>query len=197
MIKMKEVIFGFVNYQGLQLGKRENMARECRSANVEFMGLAETRMVEENSEIEGYKFVGRGKVSGNEYDGVGLMYRIDKGWDVCEDVEGSARSKQKNLNGRIITYNISKGKDHIVLTIVYMKIEGGTDFRRINVSILEELSWIEAKNQNNCWLLMGDFNAHIGLLGEEVNVNGRLMREWIIDKGMILKNLEVPGKETG
>jgi exonuclease III len=154
-------------------------------------------MVEENSVVEGYRFVGTGRVAMNEYDGVGLMYRMDKGWDVYEDVEGSARSKQKNLNGRIITYNISKGKDHIAQTIVYMKIEGGTDFRRINVSILEELSCIEAKYQNDCWLLMGDFNAHIGLLGEEVNVNGRLVREWIVDGGLILKNLEVPGIETG
>jgi hypothetical protein len=34
------------------------------------------------------------------------------------------------------------------------------------------------------------------MLGEEVNVNGRLVRDWIIENDVILKNLEIPGKET-
>ena len=31
------------------------------------------------------------------------------------------------------------------------------------------------------WVILGDFNAHIGLLGEEVNVNGRIVRDWLIE----------------
>jgi hypothetical protein len=59
-LKTSEIIFGFLNCQGLQLGKRENMARECKVGKIDFLGLAETRMIEEHSLIEGYRIVGKG-----------------------------------------------------------------------------------------------------------------------------------------
>jgi hypothetical protein len=60
---------------------------------------------------------------------------------------------------------------------------------------LNELSWLRNFYKDEHWLVVGDFNAHIGLLGEDVN--GKLVRDWLIDEDdMTLKNLEVTGVET-
>jgi hypothetical protein len=74
-------------------------------------------------------------------------------------------AKQKGLEGRVITFIIKKGKQSMVITVVYMKVEGGRDHRRINARLLEELSVIGEKYKNESWmvkLVMGDFNAHVG-----------------------------------
>ena len=100
------------------------MARECKVGKIDFLGLAETRMIEEHSLIEGYRIVGKGKVEENDYNGVGLMYRMSEEWEVCEEVDVNERAKQRGLEGRLMTFTIEKGKELLVLTVVY-NYEGG------------------------------------------------------------------------
>lgn len=183
-----------MNCQGLSLGKREEMARSFGSEEIDIIGLAEMHIVEESRLAEGYLFLGRGSPRENEtYDGVGVMVRQDAGWEVHES-ELNKRLSRQEIEGRVITFEIAKSRKVLYMTVVYMEVEKKNKTR--NKRIIAELGHIGRTMEGKKWLVMGDFNAHVGLMDEVINENGALVLDWIVEKDLYLKSLEAEGKET-
>ena len=57
----------------------------------------------------------------------------------------------------------------VYVSVVYNKVEGGN--RLQSERIINELKEISNELSEERWVVMGDFNAHIGLMTEEMNVN--------------------------
>jgi exonuclease III len=93
-------------------------------ANLDILGLCEMRVIEEKMDLDGFRIIGRGRVGDNDYNGVGVMYKICTKFDLTEEIETNARAKSKRLEGRIITFRIKNGRKRFILTVVYMMIEG-------------------------------------------------------------------------
>ena len=88
------------------------------------------------------------------------------------------------------------GKEQIRIVLVYMKT--GNNETKHNKKIIEEIGQIvkEKEIQQKAKIVLGDFNGHLGYLGnQEENMNGKLINK-MIQEDLILLNIDSRCKGT-
>ena len=76
----------------------------------------------------------------------------------------------------------------VVVVVVYMTVMGIRADRE-NRKKYDLLKKVVREHRDKRVLVMGDMNAHIGILGERMNRNGKMLEELVIEMG--LENLNV------
>ena len=101
----------------------------------------------------------------------------------------STCKKTRNTDILCVEGNI-KGKD-ILLIGVYLRVINGNPEKEINQNTMKEIIEIIDNNQEKPILIAGDFNGHLGYIGElRLNYNGKLANSMIEENGLILLNID-------
>ena len=110
------------------------------------------------------------------------------------DVEGGKMAE--DIMAGILEYKSGRMSKRILIIIVYMTVEG-REARLDNPVKYRIIKDIIGKNRGMATIVMGDMNAHIGVLGERVNGNGELLLQFSEDEAMeILSSTIAEGKVT-
>ena len=91
------------------------------------------------------------------------------------------------------------GKEQIRIVLVYMKTGNDNETKEHNKKIIEEIGQIveEKEIQQKATIVLGDFNRHLGYLGnQEENMNGKLINKRIQEEDLILLNIDSRCKGT-
>ena len=122
----------------------------------------------------------RGK---NERKGGGLML-------LFKDQENVHLQKVKTQLQDILVVKGTLKKDKVTIIIVYFSVVRGEEERKINSGIKKEVKkHIEECEDDELIFLLGDFNSHIGILGEQqINYNGKLVMDMKMECNLILLN---------
>ena len=90
------------------------------------------------------------------------------------------------------------GKELIRIVLVHMKTRNDNETKEHNEKIIEEIGQIleEREIQQKATIVLGDFNGHLGYLGnQEGNMNGKLTNK-MIQEDLILLNIDSRCKGT-
>lgn len=166
---------GFVNTQGWGLGKWQLVTHEMKEAGVEIMGVAETQLREnEVKDSLEFKLITKGRrVQKRKGGGTGLIVRKGQGWDI-EIVEMGDSPMGEDILVAKLERQEGATRQAIVVMVVYLTVEGHEWTERENQEKLRIIRAMVRRFKEEEIIVMGDFNGHIGILGEEVNGNGRL-----------------------
>ena len=170
----------YANIRGFK-GKKSSLTEILNENKPHLFFLTETQMrSDSNEQIDGYTFFGRkreGKVGG----GVAFLAR--------NDIKNSLMTHYSERNIEIIWTSIRrKGHSPLFVGTYYGKQETRTNKEEIEKEmelLTEEIE--EQKNEGEVLLTM-DGNAKIGLLGENVSRNGKLLLKLIEDTKLVLMN---------
>ena len=93
----------------------------------------------------------------------------------------------KSKNEDILIIEVNKGKEKHIIATIYLSVND-TDK---NKKLTNEIKEITEKYKDEKLIVMGDFNAHIGIIGEQsLNQNGRLIRKLMECSDLILLNID-------
>lgn len=167
--------FAFLNTRGWNEAKWRVVIDE--GEKYEVIGVAETGWHEKFQWQEGgWLCIGRGrKIGEKKGGGVGALVKEKEGRNVAEVcLQEETECRLGYSSGDIITVNIRDEKEEWFVSVVYMGVEGAEN-REQNRKLYSALMEISRKVESKKWIIMGDFNAHIGLNNEPVNQNGHML----------------------
>ena len=184
------------------VGKLGEISMQMEENGMDFLAVTQTTMREEIEQEWGdYRFKGIGrKRMKNAGGGIGIIYNEKKGVRM-EVVEFSSEMEEKEdigvfkISKEIENRDGRKMTSEIVLMVCYMGVEGHDQEENNNkYTILGDL----VQNfQEESIMIMGDMNAHTGILGEKVNRNGKKLTEFAEDYDMEIMNHTIAqGKVT-
>ena len=104
-------------------------------------------------------------------------------------------NKLNHSKGDIINVKLTDNKDVWWITVVYMGVEGRENLDN-NRKLYEALLETKEKVGREKWVIMGDFNGHVGQLNEKANANGQMLLDFIESTGYIMKNWELENPVT-
>ena len=170
----------YTNIRGFK-GKKSSLTEILNENKPHLFFLTETQMrTDSNEQIDGYTFFGRkreGKIGG----GVAFLAR--------NDIKNSLMTHYSERNIEIIWTSIRrKGNPPFFIGTYYGKQETRTNKEEIEKEmelLMEEIE--EQKNEGEILLTM-DGNAKIGLLGENVSRNGKLLLKLIEETNLVIMN---------
>ena len=85
------------------------------------------------------------------------------------------------------------------ITLVYFSVTNRGEDKIRNKKMRKEMEKIIGKleDKNEMYLLLGDMNGHTGLIGQQKeNENGKMIKDWMNDFGLVLLNLDEKCKGT-
>ena len=178
----------YANIRGLK-GKKASLIEILNDNKPHLFFLTETQMrSNSNEQFDGYTFFGR-KREGKLGGGVAFLAR--------NDIKHNLMTHFSERNIEILWTSIRrKGQPPLFIGTYYGKQETRSNKEEIEKEIellTEEIE--EQKNEGDILLTM-DGNAKIGLLGENVNRNGKLLLKLIDETDLILMNKSVKCKGT-
>ena len=151
-----------------------NLLRHKAFSLINILGLAETHMHETASydlHQFGYKFYGKGRSVGcKKGGGLGLLVKDNLGLEVsfAQDLE-DIFTHNVQAQSEVMNIEIKCKRDSFFMTLVYMGVNSADNWEK-NKLLYELLTKVREKIGDAKWILMGDFNGHIGLLGEDSNM---------------------------
>ena len=114
--------------------------------------------------------IGKGRIKQKKKCG-GLAILIRKEWRIeCELMDVGDSEMSKDIMIARFEYNERGHRANLYVCLCYMTVEGN------NAHKYDILARFINKYENKI-LVVGDMNGHIGLLGENENGNGKLLRE--------------------
>ena len=178
----------YTNIRGLK-GKKSSLIEILNDNKPHLFFLTETQMrSNSNEQIDGYTFFSR-KREGKLGGGVAFLAR--------NDIKNNLMTHFSERNLEILWTSIRrKGQPPLFIGTYYGKQETRTNKEEIEKEIellTEEIE--EQKNEGEILLTM-DGNAKIGLLGENVSRNGKLLLKLIEETDLILMNKSSKCKGT-
>ena len=184
------------------MGKLGEISMQMEENGMDFLAVTQTTMREEIEQEWGdYRFKGIGrKRMKNAGGGIGIIYNEKKGVRM-EVVEFSSEMEEKEdigvfkISKEIENRDGRKMTSEIVLMVCYMGVEGHDQEENNNkYTILGDL----VQNfQEESIMIMGDMNAHTGILGEKINFNGKKLTDFAEDYDMeIMNHIIAQGKVT-
>ena len=188
--------FAFLNTRGWNEGKWRKLLEEGKMYDV--IGIAETGWHEKIQIREGgWICMGRGrKVGEKKGGGVGMLIKEKEGRQIMEVILHEDLEHRFGYNkGDLITVKINEEKEEWLVTVVYMGVEEEEN-REDNKKMYETLQEISRLACNRKWVLMGDFNGHIGLNSDPVNKNGQMLLDFTETEGLEIKNWELEDPVT-
>jgi len=179
-------------------GKYELLENECEEWHFEVVGITETNLRETISwEGEKYKFIGKGRSSWEKRGGgVALLISKASRWEV--DLLDMGREKEnEDILGCKMERSTNGTKEQMILVICYMSTEGPQVCQQENKKKFEMMERVIREYRNVETVVMGDMNAHIGILGERTNRNGEALLKFCEDTSLEILNLTLAeGKVT-
>jgi len=86
--------------------------------------------------------------------------------------------------------NVSLNNITIKIIVVYFAVKSSKGSEERNRKIQSEIESV-VEDENDPLLIIGDFNGHMNELGEQCeDINGRMVKRFINDYGLILMNLD-------
>ena len=122
--------------------------------------------------------------------GLLIMYKEKEKYDL---------QKMTTRSTEILHVEREIGKEQIRIVLVYMKTGNDNETKEHNKKIIEEIGQIveEKEIQQKATIILGDFNGHLGYLGnQEENMNGKLINKMIQEEDLILLNIDSRCKGT-
>ena len=180
--------FGCMNVRGLNVGKYEDVTKELYEWNFDLVGLTETHL-RDDVQVDGseYMMIGRGRKAQDRLGGgVAVLLKKDKNFKVEKLDVGSCDMSEDILAVRVECAGEQGKNERFVVVVVYMTVMGERAVRENNrkYSILKKFV---REYSGEKVMIMGDMNAHLGMLGEQMNQNGEMLAEFIDE--MNLENL--------
>ena len=123
-------------------------------------------------------------------DGLLIMYKEKEKYNLQKKTTRS--TEILHVEGKI-------GKEQIRIVLVYMKTRNDNETKDHNKKLIEEIGQIleEREIQQKATTVLGDFNGHLGYLGnQEENMNGKLINKMIQEEDLILLNFDSRCKGT-
>ena len=168
------ISLGLINVQSWKKGKFEEVIREMKENQLDILGVTQTTLRGEiNHSHDDFHFAGKGRVKQTRAGGgVGIIFRGDS-WFSVDGIEiGDERGLAEDIAAFRIYPSGENAGIELILVIVYMTVEGPNwPENRVKFQIIENL--IQQYEREKV-VVMGDMNAHTGLLGERINHNGEL-----------------------
>ena len=176
---------------GWGVGKYEDMCDEMHECGLDIIGLNETHLrdrIEMNSNPDRYKMIGKGRnIWKKQGGGVGVLIRNSLPVSI-EEIEVNDCMECEDILVLKIQPVGHKDKECMLLIICYMTTSGESAMND-NVNKYESIRKIIGLHKEKKIILMGDMNGHIGLLGEPVNNNGRLLLDFSEELNLEILNL--------
>ena len=183
--------------RGWSLGKLEDISKECEEWNIDFFGITETQLKERVSENHrGYDMVNKGRSKWlKKGGGVGFIYKTDK-ISILEEIDVGNDIKHEDILAVLIEYKNGKKSDRLLIIICYMTVEG-PEAKDDNSKKFNCVKNVMDRYTKEKIVIMGDMNAHIGILGEKINNNGKRLLEFTENQNLeILNSTIARGKVT-
>jgi hypothetical protein len=182
---------------GWNVGKFENLCKELEEREMDIFCLAETHLRERVSmNCEKYTSIGKGRSKQRRKGGgVAILYRNDKDIRVQEIDVGETAKSEDILAMKIETMK-NQEKEIMIVMVVYMSTES-TKAQQENPEKYDIISNKCEKFENEKSIVLGDMNGHMGLIGEEINRNRKLLIEFANEYNLeILNETIAEGKIT-
>ena len=172
--------FGCVNVRGWGVGKFEDICRELNEWKFDMVGLTETHL-RDDVRIEGseYVMIGKGRKKQEKIGGgVAFLHRKESNLKVEELDVGNSAMSEDILAVRMECGGQRDRCESLVVAVVYMTVEGERAVRE-NGMKYDVLRRLVRKYAGEKVMIMGDMNAHLGMLGERINRNGEILGEFV------------------
>ena len=183
-----------INVQGWGMDTWDEVNAESERWGWSVLGMTETWLrgrVEKDSEH--FKLIGKGRVE-NGKKGGGVAIMVERRIDIVEVSMGNGEEQEDLMAVKLIGEG-DEGKD-ITVIVAYMSIERGIREREINIKKYEAVKRTIRECSGEI-VVMGDFNGHIGLLGERINMNGQLLLDFSEETNLEIINMtRLDGKAT-
>ena len=176
---------GCVNVRGWGIGKFSDLCQELNEWNIDVVGITETHL-RDAVQLEGseYVIVSKGRrMQDTLGGGVALLHRKVRNLRVEELDVGESLESEDVLATRVEYVNEYGRPDKLVVVVVYMTVEGERAIRE-NSRKYGLLKKIVREHARERVIVMGDMNAHTGVLGEQVNRNGEMLGEFVNEMGL-------------
>ena len=177
---------------GMNVGRMEDLVNECCEWKMDMVGLTETHMRDILEITEGeskYKFLGKGRrLQSRKGGGVACMFRKDAEFEVEVMNVGDCDMSEDILAVRVeFSGKLDGRKERLYVCICYMTVEGQNApiENRRKYEIVQK--FVEEHRKEKI-IIMGDMNGHIGILGEQMNANGELLRKFCEDMQVEILN---------
>ena len=180
--------FGCVNVRGWGVDKFEDLGRELNEWSFDAVGVTETQL-RDDVRMEGsdYVLIGKGRKKQERLGGgVAFLHRKESNLKVEELDVGSSAMSEDILVLRVECVGKHDRHESFVVAVVYMTVEGERAVRE-NGMKYDVLRRLVRRFAGEKVMIMGDMNAHLGMLGERINRNGEMLAEFIDE--MSLENL--------
>ena len=180
--------FGCVNVRGWGVDKFEDLGRELNEWRFDAVGVTETQL-RDDVRMEGsdYVLIGKGRKKQERLGGgVAFLHRKESNLKVEELDVGSSAMSEDILVLRVECAGKHDRHESFVVAVVYMTVEGERAVRE-NGMKYDVLRGLVRRFAGEKVMIMGDMNAHLGMLGERINRNGEMLAEFIDE--MSLENL--------
>ena len=171
------------------MGKGEQIIIEMEGAGIDLLGVTESQLREDwVSHEEKWSIMTKGRSRNKRRGGrgVGILLRRNMGWE-WEQIK--IKEEDENEDIMVVKMENKNTSTVIIIMVVYMTVEGKQWSLLENRRKLKTMEEVRQKWKEEEIIIMGYFNAHIGILGEAVNQNGRQLMEWMEGKDMEILNL--------
>ena len=173
---------GCVSVRGWGVGKYEDVCKELSEWKFDVAAVTETHLKGDvRKEGDEYLMIGKGrKKQETQGGGVAFLLRKESNLKVEEIDVGNSASSEDVLAVRMECMSRSGRSEKVVMVVVYMTVEGERAVRE-NKSKYDLIKKFVRENASERVIVMGDMNAHIGMLGERMNRNGEMLAEFASD----------------
>ena len=132
--------------------------------------------------------IGRGRMLGEKRGGgVGIIIR-EKNGRFFEEIK--LKDDGVNLGrgkGDIITVKVTEKSEIWWITVVYMGVENPEN-REGNKKLYKALEEMKEMVGDEKWIILGDFNGHVGMKNEAVNKNGEMLLDFTETAKLTIQN---------
>ena len=163
---------------------------------MEIIGITETHL-RNKSKWDGthYRLEAKGREKRNKKGGVALMINKHNDWET-EEIDLGNSEDQEDMLIWSVTNKKLKIKQFIIIC-VHMTTGNTNEIIQENRRKYNVIKTVIKENKEKSILIMGDMNAHIGILGEKINKNGELLLAFTEENDLEIGNITMAkGKVT-
>ena len=176
-----------LNIQGLTMNKKFELQRLFQKDGnaLEILALVETHVREDRFAWNKEWKIHEKRRKDGEKKGGGLLIVYKENSNIKLDAVEVDNSDLLVLKGTIGTHKIK-------LILVYYTTRSSTGSKEINQKITNNLKGtMEQTDEDESMILMGDFNGHLGMAGEQrLDENGRILKELADEYNLVIGNLD-------
>ena len=141
-----------------------------------------------------YRLEAKGREKRNKKGGgVALMINKHNDWET-EEIDIGNSEDQEGILVRAVTNKKLKIKQYIIIC-VYMTTGNENEIMQENRRKYNIIKSVIKENREKSILIMGDMNAHIGILGEKIDKNGELLLAFTEENDLEIGNITMANRK--